>query len=61
MVEALFRRLASAPLGHPSAPHGMPTGPKAAAVLQIVRDFMHHLGCASITVVDAASSGQSQP
>ena len=61
VVEALFRRLASASRRHPNAPHGMPTGSEAASVLQIVRDFMHHLGCASITVVDAASSCQSQP
>ena len=52
-VEMLFQRLASASLGNPGALRGLPSGREAAAVLLILREFMHHLGCASITVVDA--------
>ena len=53
-VEQMFQRLASASLGHPTALQGMPAGREAAAVLLIVREFMHHLGYESITVLDAA-------
>lgn len=53
VVEALFQRLASASLGRPSALRGMPAGPQAAAVLLIVREFMHHLGHGSIVVLDS--------
>lgn len=52
-VESLFQRLASATLGHPGALRGMPSGSAAASVLLILREFMHHLGHAAITVVDA--------
>ena len=52
-LERLFQRLASASLGNPGALRGLPSGREAAAVLLILREFMHHLGCASITVVDA--------
>jgi exopolyphosphatase/pppGpp-phosphohydrolase len=51
VVEALFQRLASASLGHPSATKGMPAGSEAAAVLLILREFMHHLGYASVIVL----------
>ena len=43
-VEALFQRLASASLGHPTALAGLPTGRDAAAALLILRECMHHLG-----------------
>ena len=51
-VESLFQRLASASLGHPSALKGMPGGREAAAVLLILREFMHHLGFEAISVID---------
>lgn len=43
-VEALFQRLASASLGHPSAAAGLPAGREAAATLLLLRETMHHLG-----------------
>jgi len=46
-VESMFRRLASASLGNPGALRGMPSGREAAAVLLILREFMHHLGPAT--------------
>ena len=51
-VEQWFQRLASTSLGHPGAMQGLPRGGEAAATLLILREFMHHLGYASITVVD---------
>ena len=50
-VELLFQRLASASLGHPHAMDGMPAGREPAAVL-LIREVMHHLGYASIAIVD---------
>ena len=50
-VEQLFQRLASASLGRPSALGGLLTGREAAATLLILREFMHHLGYASIMVL----------
>ncbi len=54
VVEALFQRLASASLGHPSAMQGLPPGPEAASILLILREFMHHLGYASVIALAAA-------
>ncbi len=51
LVEQLFQRLASASLGRPSALEGLLTGREAAATLLILREFMHHLGYASIMVL----------
>ena len=51
VVEQLFQRLASASLGRPSALDGLLTGREAAATLLILREFMHHLGYASIMVL----------
>jgi exopolyphosphatase/pppGpp-phosphohydrolase len=51
-VELLFQRLASASLGHPRAMDGMPAGPEGAARLLVLRELMHHLGYASIAVVE---------
>ena len=51
-VEMLFQRLASASLGHPRAMDGMPAGREAAARLLILRELMHHLGYASLAIVD---------
>lgn len=52
-VESFFQRLASASLGHPSAHRGMPEGCEAAAVLLILREFMHHLGFDAISVLQS--------
>jgi exopolyphosphatase/pppGpp-phosphohydrolase len=51
-VEQWFQRLASASLGHPGALHGVPAGREAAATLLVLREFMHHLGYASIVAVE---------
>jgi hypothetical protein len=42
-VEALFQRLASAALGHPSASKGLVADQAAYARLLILRELMHHL------------------
>jgi hypothetical protein len=55
-VEQLFQRLASASLGDPIARQGLPTGSTFAATLLILREFMHHLGFASITFPAARRS-----
>lgn len=51
-VEGLFQRLASASLGHPGALAGMPPGREAAAVLLILREYMHHGGHEAITILE---------
>lgn len=43
-VEALFQRLASASLGHPSAAAGLPDDPGFMAATLLLRECMHHLG-----------------
>ena len=53
-VEQWFQRQASASLGHPGAMAGLPGGPAAAATLLILRECMHHLGHASVTLFDPA-------
>lgn len=47
-VEQLFQRLASASLGNPAARQGLPTGNGFVATALILREFMHHLGFASV-------------
>ncbi|MBX3611084.1 MAG: hypothetical protein KF871_14430 [Hydrogenophaga sp.] len=41
-VETLFQRLASGALGQPQALVGLPTGRRAAALLLVLRELMHH-------------------
>lgn len=53
-VEQWFQRLASASLGHPGALQGLPAGREAAAALLVLREFMHHLGYASIVAIEPA-------
>lgn len=53
-VEQWFQRLASASLGHPGALQGLPAGCEAAAALLVLREFMHHLGYASIVAIEPA-------
>jgi hypothetical protein len=50
-VERVFDRLASVALGKPAAQEGIPTDGEFAARVLILREFMHHLDFASITVV----------
>jgi exopolyphosphatase/pppGpp-phosphohydrolase len=52
-VETWFQRLASVSLGQPGAMAGLPEGREAAAVLLVLREFMHHRGHASITVLNS--------
>jgi exopolyphosphatase/pppGpp-phosphohydrolase len=47
-VEQLFQRLASASLGNPAARQGLPPGNGFVAAVLILREFMHHLGFASV-------------
>lgn len=49
-VEQTFDRLAALTLGRPAASAGIPASAQFAATLLIVREFMHHLQFASITV-----------
>ncbi len=50
-VEQLFQRMAFASLGNPMSMAGLPMGREAAAILLILREFMHHLGFASVRVI----------
>lgn len=52
-VETSFQRLASASLGHAGAMAGLPAGREAAALLLVLRECLHHLGHASIELIDA--------
>jgi hypothetical protein len=56
LVELAFNRLAAVSAGRPRTQDNIPTDPEFAAALLILREFMHHLQFASITV----SSGTSQ-
>ena len=47
-VEALFQRLASVALGHPSAAAGLPDDTEFAAAALLLRECMHHLGFAAL-------------
>ncbi|WP_114974062.1 alpha/beta hydrolase-fold protein [Rhodoferax ferrireducens] len=49
-VEETFQRLAAVTLGRPASSEAMPTDAAFAATLLILREFMHHLQFASITV-----------
>ena len=48
VVEQIFQRLASESLGNPMARQGFPAGNTFAATALILREFMHHLGFASV-------------
>lgn len=52
-VEQWFDRLALAAQGRSDALDGLPPGREAAAALLVLREFMHHRGHPSISVVDA--------
>lgn len=49
-VESTFDRLVSILLGRPAATEGLPDNPEFGATLLILREFMHHLRFASITI-----------
>lgn len=49
-TEQTFERLAAITLGRPASQDSIPTTPTFAATLLILREFMHHLKFASITV-----------
>ncbi len=49
-VEQTFDRFSSVVLGRPAASQGRPAGGAFAAILLILRELMHHLKFASITV-----------
>jgi len=51
-VEQWFQRLASASLGQLGAWQGLPTGRQAAATLLVLREFLHHRGHASVSIVE---------
>jgi len=50
VMEKTFDRLASVSLGRPAAHEGLPDSTAFAATLLILREFMHHLKFASLTV-----------
>ena len=60
-VEQLFQRLASASLGDPMARRGLPSGNAFAATVLILREFMHHLGFATVTFRSPTSAGAQTP
>jgi exopolyphosphatase/pppGpp-phosphohydrolase len=49
-MERVFDRLAAVVMGRPAAQSGLPPGPGFAATLLILRELMHHLQFAAITV-----------
>ncbi|MGH8042381.1 MAG: hypothetical protein ACREPN_10095 [Rudaea sp.] len=53
LVEATFERLAAIVLGRPAAQDAIPTDAGFAAALTILREFMHHFGFESVTILPA--------
>ena len=51
-VEETFDRLAAVSLGRPAAHEGLPDSVAFAATLLILREFMHHMNFASLTIED---------
>lgn len=49
-MERFFSRFAAVSMGRPAAMEKIPVDPSSAARLLILREFMHHLGCESISV-----------
>lgn len=50
-MERTFEKLTAVTLGRPASSAGIPASPAFAATLLILREFMHHLQFASITVM----------
>lgn len=61
LVELTFDRLAAMSAGRPRTQDDIPTDPEFAAALLILREFMHHLQFASITVSSETSQRQHHP
>jgi len=53
-VERMFDRLAAVMLGRPASVDGIPASREFAATLLILREFMHHLKFAEVTIRPAA-------
>ena len=51
-MERTFDRLAQVSLGRPASSEGLPASNAFAATLLILREFMHHLQFAEITILD---------
>jgi len=58
-MERLFNRLASVSEGRPAAHEGLPESSPFAARLLVLRELMHHMPFAAITLVDGASLSSS--
>jgi exopolyphosphatase/pppGpp-phosphohydrolase len=56
-VERAFDRLAAVSLGRPAAHEGLPENAEFAATLLILREFMHHLQFAQITILERPPEG----
>ena len=56
-VERAFDRLAAVSLGRPAAHEGLPENAEFAATLLILREFMHHLQFAQITILERTPEG----
>lgn len=54
-LEDVFNQLVAVSEGRPSASSGLPLDPAFAAWVLILREFMHHLRFADVTVVEAHS------
>ena len=55
-LERVFNALASVVMGSPASQANLPAGSDFAATVLILREFMHHLKFASITVVAASAA-----
>ena len=55
-VELVFNQIAAVSLGRPAQSSGLPVGVEFPAYVLILRETMHHLGFATITVLPAPSS-----
>ena len=60
-VEQWFDRLALAAQGRSAALDGLPSGREAAATLLVLREFMHHRGHPSITIVEPSRALMERP
>lgn len=54
-MERLFNRLAAVAQGRPPAHEGLPASPTLAATLLVLRELMHHMPFAAITLTPVAS------
>lgn len=55
-MERLFNRLAAVAEGRPAAHEGLPEDPAFAGTLLVLRELMHHLPFATLTLVEGAQS-----